>query len=122
VFRNGAQDVFCEEVGGCWSSTTCVNLRRQRVLYFNLITEIYESELQGYLTHNTGICLPNFFPECREFDSRWCKWDFNPFGRTVALESTQTLTKMSTRSVSRGGGEVAGSRFTTLPPSYADCL
>jgi hypothetical protein len=50
---------------------TCVNLRRQMVLNFCLITEIYESELQGYLTHNTGIYLPKFFSECREFDFRW---------------------------------------------------
>jgi hypothetical protein len=42
--------------------TTYVNLRIQRLLNFNSITEIYESELQGYLTHNTGIYLPKFFP------------------------------------------------------------
>jgi hypothetical protein len=43
-------------------------------------------------------------PEGRGFDSRRCCWIFfywhNPCGRTMALESAQTLTKMSTRNVS----------------------
>jgi hypothetical protein len=38
-------------------------------------------------------------PEGRGFDSRWCHWNF---GRTMALESTQSLTEMSTRNVSWG--------------------
>ena len=46
----------------------------------------------------------------------------NPFGRTMALGSTQPLTEMSTRDVSLGGkgGRCVG--LTTLPPSCADCL
>jgi hypothetical protein len=39
-------------------------------------------------------------PEGRGFDSR-CDWH-NPFGRTVALGSTQPLTEMSTRDTSWG--------------------
>jgi hypothetical protein len=44
-------------------------------------------------------------PEGRGFDSRWCQWIFhwhNPVGRTMALESTQPLTEMSTRNISWG--------------------
>ena len=45
-------------------------------------------------------------PEGRGFDSRWCHWIFfhwyNRSGRTMALESTQPLTEMSTRNVSWG--------------------
>ena len=46
----------------------------------------------------------------------------NPFGRTMALGSTQPLTEMSTRNVSWGGkgGRYVG--LTTLPPSCADCF
>ena len=44
----------------------------------------------------------------------------NPFGRTIALGSTQPLTEMSTRNISWGkGGRCVG--LTTLPPSCADC-
>jgi hypothetical protein len=47
---------------------------------------------------------------------------YNPFGRTMALGSTQPLTQMSTRSILWGGkgGRCVG--LTTLPPSCADCL
>jgi len=59
--------------------------------------------------------------EGRWFDPSWCQWIFhwhNPFDRTMALESTQPLTEMSTRSISRGkGGRCV--RLTTLPPSCA---
>jgi len=42
----------------------------------------------------------------------------NPFGRTMALGSTQPLTEMSTRCISWGkGGQCV--RLTTLPPSCA---
>jgi hypothetical protein len=42
----------------------------------------------------------------------------NPAGRTMALESTQPLTEMSTRCISWGkGGRCV--RLTTLPPSCA---
>jgi hypothetical protein len=46
----------------------------------------------------------------------------NPSGRTMALESTQPLTEMSTRNISWGskGGRCVG--LTTLPHSCADCL
>ena len=46
-------------------------------------------------------------PEGRVFDSRWCHWNFfshNPSDRSMALgstRSTQLLTEMSTRSISR---------------------
>jgi hypothetical protein len=43
--------------------------------------------------------------EGRGFDSRWCHWIFhlhNPSGRTMALQSTQPLTEMSTRNISWG--------------------
>jgi len=42
----------------------------------------------------------------------------NPFDRTMALGSTQPLTEMSTRSISRGKG-CRCVRLTTLPPSCA---
>jgi hypothetical protein len=44
-------------------------------------------------------------PEGSGFDSRWCHWNFtltNPFGRTMAMGSTQPLTEMSTRNISWG--------------------
>jgi hypothetical protein len=45
----------------------------------------------------------------------------NPSCRTVALESTQPLTEMSTKNISWGkGGRCVG--LTTLPPPCADCL
>ena len=46
----------------------------------------------------------------------------NPFGRTVALGSTQSPAEMSTRFISWvfKGGRCVG--LTTLPPSCADCL
>jgi len=44
--------------------------------------------------------------EGRWFDPRWCHWNFsltqNPSDRTMALMSTQSLTEMSTRSISCG--------------------
>jgi hypothetical protein len=45
----------------------------------------------------------------------------NPFGRTMALGSTQPLTEMST-SISSGGKDGRCVGLTTLPPSCADCL
>ena len=49
----------------------------------------------------------------------------NSSGRTMALESTQPLTEMSTRNISWGRGRGKGGRcvgLPTLPPSFADCL
>jgi hypothetical protein len=45
----------------------------------------------------------------------------NPFSRTMALGSTQSLTKMSTRNLPGGGGVKDGRRvrLTTLPPSMS---
>ena len=44
--------------------------------------------------------------EGRWFDPSWSQWNFsftlNPSDRTMALGSTQTLTEMSTRSISWG--------------------
>ena len=47
---------------------------------------------------------------------------FNPSDRTLALESTQPVTKMSTRVISWWckGGRCVG--LVTLPPSCADCV
>ena len=60
--------VFCEEVGECWSNDChYVNLRLQRVLNFNLITEnsgIFDTQRRRLLFTEV------FFPlECRGFDS-----------------------------------------------------
>jgi hypothetical protein len=46
----------------------------------------------------------------------------NPFSRTTALGSTQSLTEMSTRGISCGvkGGRSLG--LTILPSSCANCL
>jgi hypothetical protein len=46
----------------------------------------------------------------------------NPFGRTLAIGSTQPLTEKSATNISWGGkaGRCVG--LTTLPPSCADCL
>jgi len=59
-------------------------------------------------------------PEGRGFDSRWCHWH-NPSGRTIALELTQPLTELSTRTISWGGkcGQCVG--LITLTPSCAGC-
>ena len=41
-------------------------------------------------------------PEGREFDSRWCHWNFSlkhPSGRTMAMGLTQPLTEMNTRNI-----------------------
>jgi hypothetical protein len=50
----------------------------------------------------------------------------NPSDRNMALGLTQSLTEMSTRNNSWGGGEGdKGSRcirLTTVPPPYTDCL
>ena len=48
----------------------------------------------------------------------------SPFGRTMALGSTQPLMEMSIRSISWGEGGKGGRcvRLTILPPSWADCL
>jgi hypothetical protein len=46
-----------------------------------------------------------YISEGREFDSRWCHWNFsllNPSDRTIVLGSTQPLTEMSTRDISWG--------------------
>jgi hypothetical protein len=40
-------------------------------------------------------------PEGRGLDSQWCHWNFS-YGRTLALELTQPLTKISTRNISWG--------------------
>jgi len=51
----------------------------------------------------------------------------NPSGRTMALESTQPSSDMSTRNISCAGGGNGGGkdgrciRLTTLPPSCANC-
>jgi hypothetical protein len=39
-------------------------------------------------------------PEGREIDSRWCHRNFS--GRTMALESAQSLTEISTKNISWG--------------------
>jgi hypothetical protein len=46
----------------------------------------------------------------------------NPFGRTMALGSTQPLTEMSTRNISWGDKGGRCIRPTNLTPSSADCL
>jgi hypothetical protein len=67
-------------------------------------------------------------PEGREFDSRLCHLEFSltyPSGRTLALESTQPSTEMSTRGISGGLGVGRGCQcvgLTTLPLSYVDFL
>jgi len=40
-------------------------------------------------------------PEGRRFDFRWHHFHWHHFGSAVALESTQPLTKMSTRNILR---------------------
>ena len=46
----------------------------------------------------------------------------NPFGRTLALGSTQSLTEMSTRNISWMGKGWRCVGLTTLPPSCYNCL
>ena len=89
-------------------------------------SEVYKIKVDTrhkLLTRILGAAL-RYKPEGRGFDSRWCHWIFhwhNPFGRTMALGSTQPLTEMSTRNISWRvkGGRCVG--LTTLP-SCADCL
>jgi hypothetical protein len=48
-----------------------------------------------------------------------------PFGRTMAVGSTQPLTEMSTRNISRRGGGLEDGRcvgLTTLPPYHLNLL
>jgi hypothetical protein len=62
-------------------------------------------------------------PEGRGIDSRCVIGIFhwhNPFGRTMALGSTQPLTEMNIRNISWGKG-CRCVELTTLPPSCADC-
>ena len=47
---------------------------------------------------------------------------FNPYGRAMALGSTQPLTEKSTRYVSWHAKMVGGIGFTTFPSSCADSL
>jgi hypothetical protein len=47
---------------------------------------------------------------------------YNPYGRTMALGSTQRLTEMSTRNISWGGTGGRCVRLTTLRRSCVDCL
>jgi hypothetical protein len=64
----------------------------------------------------TVVMVLCYKSEGRWFDSIWCHW--NPSDRTMTLGSTQPLTEMSTRSVSRGkSGRCV--RLTTLRPSCA---
>jgi hypothetical protein len=53
--------------------------------------------------------------EGRGFDFRWCHWNFfcghNPSGRTMGLGSTQVLTEIRTKNISRGG---RGFKFCNL--------
>jgi len=40
--------------------------------------------------------------ECPGFEFRWCYWDFfwlHPFGRTMAMVSTQPVTEIMTKDV-----------------------
>jgi hypothetical protein len=48
----------------------------------------------------------------------------NTSGCTVVMGSTQSLTEMSTRNISWGGGDKGGQciGLTTLPPSCTDFL
>ena len=69
--------------------------------------------LQFFLTTSTlnrargGVVVKalRYKPEGREFDSRWCRCNFSvtsPYGCTMALGWTQSLTEMSTRCISWG--------------------
>jgi len=63
-----------------------------------------------------------FVGNVRSFHPVLPKIWMSPFGCTMVLWSTQPLTDLSTRNVSRGS---KGDRYvglTTLPPSCADCL
>jgi hypothetical protein len=63
----------------------------------------------------------SYKPEGRGFDNVTGIFVDSPSGRTMALESTRTLTEMSTSNISwRKGGRCV--RQTTLPTSCADCL
>jgi len=66
----------------------------------------YTSPTKTTKAENILACILEalpYKPEGPQLDSRWCYWDFfcwyNPSGRTMALESTQSLTKMSTRNI-----------------------
>jgi hypothetical protein len=58
------------------------------------------------------------------FDSRWESLRFSTYLIFPVLESTQSLTEMSTWNLIWGGGGKGGrcAGLTTLPPSCADCL
>jgi len=55
---------------------------------------------------STVVKVLYYKSEDRWFDPNWCHWNFsltqNPSDGTMALESTQTPTEMSTKSISWG--------------------
>jgi hypothetical protein len=77
---------------------------------------IYHSKLGD--RGSTVVKVLRYKSEGRWFDHRWCHGifiDINSSDRTMALGSTQPLTKMSTRIISWGkGGRCV--RLTNLPP------
>ena len=82
----------------CTPSDSCV--RAHILFHFNIILFYFILGACGGVVVKALRCKP----AGRGFDSRWCQ-DFSPWhnsaGRTVALGSTQPLTEMSTRWVSR---------------------
>jgi hypothetical protein len=84
---------FCE----CWDSTwNCTVSTLFQILLNSEFTVIHLGHAVAQLVEAL-----RYKPEGRGFDSRWCHWH-NPFGRTMALGSTQPLKEMSTRNISWG--------------------
>ena len=82
-------------------------------------------ELYFYLYLYLYVRTLRYKPDDNGFDSSWCRWKFslhNPSDRTMALGSTQPLTNMSTRNISRKGKSSWCVGLTTLLPSCADCF
>lgn len=101
-------------------------------MFLNLLPTKKENTFQFLISwyrvqHEGAECSwPRHWATSHEFDSRWGNWIFhwlNPSSHTMALGTSESLTEISTRIVSWGGGK--GNRcvgLPNLPPSSADCL
>ena len=83
----------------CFVDTSSVEPVRQCSLTFIYLLWWHDD------TGHAVAQLVRYKPEGRVFDSQLCHWDYsltNPSSRTMALGSTQPLTKMNTRNISWG--------------------
>jgi hypothetical protein len=86
-----------------WQGYWCLRTQTSTLSTGTIIAKIFHRPIHPRVTQLVETLRSK--PEGRGFDSRWRNWNFhlhNPSGRTMALGSTQPLTEMSTRNISRG--------------------